>query len=113
VKTCPACTSDPDPRGPSACHACRELNREFEAVALAPLIPILPRLVSVHAVDDRLYIVDEARLVPDLSDAHVDRVAHHLFRTFDDASAGRAPLHDFEHWRVLAREAIQIGAVVS
>jgi hypothetical protein len=81
VKTCPACTNDPDPRGPSACHACRELNL--------------------------------ARRVPDLSDAHVARVAHHFFRTFDDASAGRAPLHDFEHWRALAREAIRIGAVVS
>jgi hypothetical protein len=37
-----------------------DLSREFEAVALAPLIPIPPRLVSVHAIDDRLYIVDES-----------------------------------------------------
>ena len=75
-KYCPACERDPDPRGPSACAACRELN---------------------------------TRPDPDLSDAHVDRVAHHLFRTFDDASGGRAPL-DFEHWCTLAREAIRIGA---
>jgi hypothetical protein len=26
VRTCPACTRDPDPRGPSACADCRALN---------------------------------------------------------------------------------------
>jgi hypothetical protein len=96
MKTCPACTLDPDPRGPSACAACRELNRG---------VPIFP----------------------DLSGAHVDRVARRLFRAFDDANQGREPLHDFdvmteckyddryvvENWRALAREAIRLGAVVS
>lgn len=59
--------------------------------------------------------------VPDLSDAHVDRVARHLFRAFDDVNIGREPLHDFDvmvecargdHWYALAREAIRLGAVV-
>jgi len=63
---------------------------------------------------------------PDLSDAHVDRVARKLFRAFDDASAGCEPLHDYDvmsqceydgrpvinNWRALARAAIQLGAVV-
>jgi hypothetical protein len=85
-RRCPACTLDPDPRGPSACFDCRELNR------------LRPPL--------------------DLSDAHVDRVARRLFRAF--------ALHDFDvmtaceydgrpvvdNWRTLAREAIQLGAVV-
>jgi hypothetical protein len=54
---------------------------------------------------------------PDLSDAHVDRVARHLFRAFDAVNEGREPLHDFdvldEHrprWLALAREAIRLGA---
>jgi hypothetical protein len=90
MRTCPACTRDPDPRGPSACGACRELNRG-------------------------------ASHFPDLSDAHVDRVARHLFRAFDDVNQGREPLHDFDvleedgrltHWLALAREAIRRGAVV-
>ena len=63
----------------------------------------------------------------DFSDAHVDRVARRLYRAFDDASQGREPLHDFDvmaqceyegrpvidNWRALAREAIQLGAVVA
>lgn len=92
MKTCPACTRDPE--ACFDCFDCRELNRP--------------------------------RFVPDLSDAHVDRVARRLFRAFDDASRGREPLHDFDvmaeceyegrpivdNWRALAREAIQLGAVV-
>lgn len=50
----------------------------------------------------------------------IDVVAGKLFRIFDDASAGREPLHDFdvlvdgqseylENWRALAREAIRLG----
>ncbi len=58
---------------------------------------------------------------PDLSDAHVDRMARHLFRAFDDVNIGHEPLHDFDvvdecgrgnHWRALAREAIRLGAIV-
>jgi hypothetical protein len=88
VRTCSECTRDPDPRGPSACAACRELNRG-------------------------------APHFPDLSDAHVDRVARHLFRAFDDVNQGREPLHDFDvmderqlNWRALAREAIRLGALL-
>lgn len=64
---------------------------------------------------------------PDLSDAHVARVARRLFRAFDDANKGREPLHDFDvmaeceyegravidNWRALARESIRLGAVVA
>lgn len=64
---------------------------------------------------------------PDLSDAHVDRVARKLFRAFDDANEGLEPLHDFDvmsqcehqghavvaNWRALAREAIRHGAVTA
>jgi hypothetical protein len=50
----------------------------------------------------------------------VDAVAGRLFRIFDDVSAGREPLHDFEvlvygcseyleNWRALAREAMRLG----
>jgi len=95
MRLCPDCERDPDPRGWSACAACRELNR------------------------------DQPRF-PDLSDAHIDRVARRLYRAFDDASWGREPLHDFDvmsecewqgrpvvdNWRALAREAIRLGAVV-
>lgn len=63
---------------------------------------------------------------PDLSSAHVDRVARRLFRAFDDVNQGHEPLHDFDvmaeceyddrlvvdKWRALAREAIRLGAVV-
>ena len=35
MKTCPACTRDPDPRGPSACAACRELDRAKPALDLS------------------------------------------------------------------------------
>lgn len=87
MRICPACTIDPDPRGWSACAACRELNRG-------------------------------APIFPDLSDEHVNRLARHLFRAFDDANTGREPLHDFDvmddrqpNWRALAREAIRLGAV--
>jgi hypothetical protein len=62
-----------------------------------------------------------APIFPDLSDAHVDRVARHLFRAFDDVNRGREPLHDFDvltedgrlpHWYALAREAIRLGALL-
>jgi hypothetical protein len=70
---------------------------------------------------------DRDRPALNLSDAHVDRVARRLFRAFDDANRGREPLHDFDvmtkceyegrpvidNWRALAREAIQLGAVVA
>lgn len=63
---------------------------------------------------------------PDLSEAHVDRVARRLYRAFDDANRGARPLHDFDtmaqrvyesrpvidNWRALAREAIRLGANV-
>jgi hypothetical protein len=95
-KLCPSCEFDPDPRGPSACATCREINTR------------------------------RPPLCPDLSDAHVDRVARKLFRAFDDANKGHEPLHDFDvmseceydgrpvidNWRALARAAIQLGAVV-
>lgn len=99
MKSCPACILDPDPRGPSACAACRELNRR-------------------------------APHFPDLSEAHVERVARHLYRVFDDAVClGREPSHDFDvmaegslesedprpvidGWRALARAAIQLGAII-
>jgi hypothetical protein len=41
LKTCPVCTRDPDPRGPSACAACRELNRKG---------PLFPDLSDAHVV---------------------------------------------------------------
>lgn len=95
MRSCPACTLDPDPRGPSACAACRELDRR-------------------------------PPIFPDLSGAHVDRVARRLYRAFDDANRGREPQHDFDvmaeceyagrpvidNWRTLAREAIRLGAVL-
>ena len=95
MRSCPACTLDPDPRGPSACAACRELDRRPPTF-------------------------------PDLSGAHVDRVARRLYRAFDDANRGREPLHDFDvmaeceyegkpvidNWRALERAAIRLGAVL-
>lgn len=97
-RLCFACTRDPDPRGPSACFDCRELNRLSE--------------LEKRSLSDR-----PAR---DLSAAHVNRVALRLFRAFDATSPGRELLHDFdvtaqceyENWRSLAREAIRLGAVV-
>jgi hypothetical protein len=64
---------------------------------------------------------------PDLSDAHVDRVAGRLYHTFDTNNRREDPLHDFkrmirqydvwrpivDQWRMVAREAILLGAVVA
>jgi hypothetical protein len=142
---CAACKIDPDPRGPSACYECREINAwrglpgHLEA---AQRVAGLYRAVEDHVAairsgDGHDVLLTElalrggiaAYLRPDgtdLSDAHVDRVARKLYRAFDDASAGKEPLHDFdvmaqceydghpviESWRALAREAIRLGTVV-
>jgi hypothetical protein len=59
---------------------------------------------------------------PDLSDVHVDRVARQLFRAFETMNNDLEPPHDFDvmiecergkHWRILACEAIRLGAVVA
>lgn len=112
-KLCPACTRDPDPRGPSACYMCRELKYVAACAGDHPVLGerALNRLLPA----------------PDLSGAHVDRVARRLFRAFDDANQGHEPLHDFDvmaqceyedrpvidNWRALAREAIRLGAVIT
>jgi hypothetical protein len=103
---CPACIADPDPRGPSACHACRELTHACTLTAL-------------RGLDLDLGVPTYARTL-DLSDAHVDRVARRLFRAFDDASRDKEDMHDFDYegekvikWLALAREAIVLGVLIA
>ena len=90
-KLCPACALDPDPRGPSACFDCRELNRVLPAIGDGE-IPTTVHVEQLGSMGTRFF----ARPAPDLSDAHVDRVARRLFRAFDNANKGREPLHDFD-----------------
>jgi hypothetical protein len=86
--------------------------------------------VTGLALDGAVAIYREAERAekePDLSDAHVDRVARQLYRTFDAKNRAEDPQHDFtrmlreyvvwrpivEQWRAVAREAIRLGAVIA
>jgi hypothetical protein len=140
---CSACQTDPDPRGWSACYECREINiRRVLPEGVLQSVAGLYRAIEDHVAairrcDEHDVALTELALRggiaaylrpdgPDLSDAHVDRVARRLYRAFDDASEGHEPLHDFDvmaeceydgqpvidKWRALARAAIQIGAIV-
>jgi hypothetical protein len=140
-KRCPACSRDPDPREPSACHACREINAQVDAERIGGLYrAIEDHVAAIRSRDAHDVLLTEIVLEgaiaayvamympddPDLSDAHVDRVARRLYRAFDDARQGHEPLHDFDvmgqcqfdgrlviiNWRALAREAIRLGTVV-
>jgi len=142
-KLCSKCALDPDPRGPSACHDCREINTPrgvpVEAVQRAAGLyrAIQDHVAAIRVGDLHALALTELALDgavsmyrqpdgPDMSDAHVDRIARRLYRAFDDASRGKEPLHDFDvmaqcayegrpvidNWRALARAAIQIGAVI-
>ena len=133
-KRCRFCTRDPDPRGPSVCFYCRELNApRVPSPRIPQHVAGLARAVDEHVVALRcespdvymtelalggavfMYCVveelDEQAVVSrDLSDTHVDRVMLRLIRAFDAESVGRETPH-MDGWRALAREAIRIGAV--
>lgn len=118
-KRCPRCTRDPDPRGPSACYDCREINtrREMPVQATTRLGELF-RAVEDHHVALRFGEAHDAALTkraldgaveaylrpegPDFSEEHIHRVAGRLFRGCEWR----------ENWRALAHEAIQLGAVV-
>jgi hypothetical protein len=90
---CSACALDPDPRGPSACAACRELNRKG---------PLFPDLSDVH--------VD--RIARGLYRAYASEGCEPL-QAFDVRTQyeyNSQPVID--KWRALAREAIRHGAVI-
>lgn len=132
---CRACQIDPDPRGWSACYECREINmRRVLPIEILQDVAGLYRAIEDHVAairrgDEHDVALTELALRggiaaylrpngPDLSDAHVDRVARRLCRAFDDANRGKETPRDVAvltqsayHWRALAREAIQLGAI--
>jgi hypothetical protein len=85
MKRCAACTTDPDPRGPSACAACRELERR---------LPLYPDLSDEHVerVARRLFRAFDDAMMSPCEPQGVIRLG--------------------DNWRSLAQEAIRLGAVV-
>lgn len=92
-RRCLACALDPDPRGPSACFDCRELNRARPPLDLSA--------AHVDRVARRLF-----RAFDDVNNGHEPL---HDFDVLIECEHEGLPV--ITKWRALALAAIQLGAV--